>query len=351
MHKFDYSFLKTINVPVSFLTFTNKIYELNNEEKNIKKTNEKVFISLKKNAIYESVKSSNAIEGVFTSEKRLKEIVNDNVLPLTHSEKEINGYKNALNLIHENYDNLFFNEEDILSLHKIIFEDIPNFEKGKYKSEDNVIKEILGDGSSRISFEPVKAKDTKKAMDELFLAYKIARSDSEINQLLLIPCVILDFLCIHPFLDGNGRMSRLLSILLLYHDDFDIMDYISFENEINKNKIRYYSALSESSYLWHENKNDYIPFINNFLMTLFFNFKELDKRFLTLKSGHLTKEKRIEEVILSSFIPLSKKEISSLLPDVSISTIERTLNNLLKEEKIKKLGNTNSVKYIKNKNL
>ena len=174
-----------------------------------------------------------------------------------------------------------------------------------------------------------------------------ARDDSEINQLLLIPCVILDFLCIHPFQDGNGRMSRLLSLLLMYKNGFDVSKYISFEEQINLSKGSYYEALRQSSIDWHENKNDYIPFMENFLFTLYLCYKELDKRFLTLKSGKVSKAKRIEEIVLSAFIPISKKEIQDLLPDISVSTIERVLSEMLKDGKISKIGATNSAKYIK----
>jgi Fic family protein len=194
---------------------------------------------------------------------------------------------------------------------------------------------------------PVKASDTEKAMEELIYAYMDARDDSEINQLLLIPCVILDFLCIHPFQDGNGRMSRLLSLLLMYKNGFDVSKYISFEEQINLSKGNYYEALRQSSIDWHENKNDYIPFMENFLFTLYLCYKELDKRFLTLKSGKVSKAKRIEEIVLSAFIPISKKEIQDLLPDISVSTIERVLSEMLKNGKISKIGATNSAKYIK----
>jgi Fic family protein len=184
-------------------------------------------------------------------------------------------------------------------------------------------------------------------MEELIYAYMDARDDSEINQLLLIPCVILDFLCIHPFQDGNGRMSRLLSLLLMYKNGFDVSKYISFEEQINLSKGNYYEALRQSSIDWHENKNDYIPFMENFLFTLYLCYKELDKRFLTLKSGKVSKAKRIEEIVLSAFIPISKKEIQDLLPDISVSTIERVLSEMLKDGKISKIGATNSAKYIK----
>jgi Fic family protein len=219
--------------------------------------------------------------------------------------------------------------------------------RGEFKKEDNVICERYPDGRTNIRFMTVKAVDTLDAMKELTYAYMEARDDSNINQLLLIPCVILDFLCIHPFQDGNGTMSRLLSLLLMYKNGFDISKYVSFEEQINLSKGNYYEALRQSSIGWHDNTNDYIPFIENFLFTLYLCYKELDKRFLTIKSGKVSKTKRIEEIVLTSFIPISKKEIINLLPDISVTTIEKVLSNMMKDGKIVKIGSTSNAKYLK----
>ena len=185
-------------------------------------------------------------------------------------------------------------------------------------------------------------------MEQLVLAYIDARDNPNINQLLLIPCVILDFLCIHPFSDGNGRMSRLLTLLLLYKAGFDAGKYISFEEQINKTKGYYYEALRKSSILWHENQNDYFYFVENFLMTLFSCYKELDKRFATVNSKKINKTSRIEANILNSVLPIYKKEISNILPDVSVTTIESVLSKMIKENKIIKIGEGRNTRYIRN---
>ena len=349
MRKYDYSFLKDIKLPASFLSLTNIIYALRNEEEHKKSEYPNIFTNLEKIAIVQSVKGSNAIEGIITSDKRIEEIVNKNSAPLNHYEEEIAGYRDALNLIHNNYKDISFNVENILNLHSVMLNRTNKDYGGKFKEEDNVIREIYSDGTSRIRFIPTPAKEVKESMEQLILAYIDARDDYGINQLLLIPCVILDFLCIHPFRDGNGRMSRLLSLLLLYKEGFDVSKYISFEEQINKEKGSYYEALKESSTDWNENKNDYIPFMYNFLFTLVRCYQELDKRFLTVKSGKVSKIKRIEEVVLSAFIPVSKKEIKDLLPDVSITTIEKVLSDMLKRGEIIKIGSTTNAKYIKNK--
>ena len=347
MRRFDYSFLRNIKVPVNFMTFTNAIYTIKNLEEEKKNIYPDIFTALQKIAIVQSVKGSNEIEGIVTTDKRIEEIVNQSSAPLNHNEQEILGYKNALNLIHSDSDKMSLNEDLILNLHKILLEKIEVSYGGSYKTEDNIIRESYKDGTSFVRWVLVSSQDTPKAMKELILAYMEARDDSLIDGLLLIPCVILDFLCIHPFRDGNGRISRLLTLFLLYKSGFDISKYISFEEQINKMKGNYYEALKRSSIGWHDNKNDYIPFIENFLYTLYLCYKELDKRFLTLGTKKVSKKKRIESAIMNSFLPISKKELQALLPDISLTTIEAVLASMLNDGKIKKIGSTKNAKYIK----
>ena len=192
-----------------------------------------------------------------------------------------------------------------------------------------------------------KAAETKAAMEQLELAYLDASSNYKINQLLLIPCVILDFLCIHPFSDGNGRISRLLSLLLLYKNGFDVGKYISYEEQINKYKDLYYDALQRSSAGWETNENDYFPFIQNFLSMLYMCYKELDKRFAVVSGKKINKTARIEATVLNSLTSLSKAEICAIHPDISPSTVEAVLGKMLKEGKIKKTGASKNTKYIR----
>src|SRR5699024_4558819 len=206
----------------------------------------------------------------------------------------------ALNQIHLNYENIKFEEDTILNLHRIMMAYSGYEYGGQYKTEDNLIIEEDKDGNRKIRFKPISAKETPKAMEQLVLAYLDASANENINQLLLIPCVILDFLCIHPFKDGNGRISRLLSLLLLYKSGFDAGKYVSFEEQINNNKNYYYQSLKESSIGWDTNENTYIPFIQNFLSTLYMCYKELDKRFSVVNSNKITKKNRIEATVLNS---------------------------------------------------
>lgn len=218
---------------------------------------------------------------------------------------------------------------------------------GKYKTGDNYIIEEDQYGHRRVRFQPVPASEVVEAMEQLELAYMQARDDAGINQLLLIPCVILDFLCIHPFRDGNGRMSRLLTLLLLYKNGYDAGKYVSFEEQINNYKPLYYDALKRSSDGWHENQNSYFPFMENFLSTLYMCYKELDKRFAVVNGGKITKQARIEATVLNSIIPISKGEICAILPDVSPTTVETVLYAMVKNGKIKKIGQGRSTRYMK----
>lgn len=238
-------------------------------------------------------------------------------------------------------------EAEILRLHEIMLSYTAGGIGGKYKTADNVVMEIDAYGNRKVRFATVSAAETPEAMEQLVLAFMDARSNYSINQLLLIPCFILDFLCIHPFADGNGRMSRLLSLLLLYNNGFDAGKYISFEEQINKHKDLYYEALRQSSIGWHTNENSYFPFIENFLTTLLMCYKELDKRFAVVQGTRVSKRKRIEATVLNSLLPISKKEICYILPDVSKTTVEAVLGQMLKNGDIEKIGTSINTKYIK----
>ena len=186
-------------------------------------------------------------------------------------------------------------------------------------------------------------------MKDYILAYQVAKDDYNIPPLLLIPCVILDFLSIHPFSDDNGRVSRLLTLLLLYKEGYDIGKYISFENQINKYKGNYYDVLEKSQINWNESNNDYYPFIQFNFQILYQCYKEINKRFIKTKNGKEKKNERIESIILDSIVPISKKEIHDLFPDISITTIEAVLSKLIKENKIYKIGTYKNAKYLKRK--
>ena len=347
MHRFDYSFLDNGMLPARLLNVTSGIYSLRALSWGRRDQYPDVFTELAAVAKVQSVKNSNAIEGIVTTDERINEIVNGSSAPLNHSEQEIAGYRDALAQVHAEYGDMDFRQEDILRLHAIMMNIAGYSYAGKYKENDNDIIEEDSDGRRRVRFHPTSAADTPDEMEQLVLAYQEARDNPNINQLLLIPCVILDFLCIHPFRDGNGRISRLLSLLLLYKNGFDAGKYISFEEQINNRKGNYYEALKQSSSGWHESRNDYSAFILEFLTALYMCYKELDKRFAVVGSRKVTKQARIEATVLNSLTPISKADICIILPDVSATTVEAVLGQMIRDGQIRKVGAGRATRYIR----
>ena len=351
MHKFTYEFLKDKAITSDLFSLSNIITDLKSKTDAKKESNTSLFAKLETIAIKESVEGSNAIEGICTSEDRIKEIVENDAQPLTHNEEEIAGYHDAIKFIKENYESLSFDEKTIKQIHAMLVSRHVGYDKGgKYKTNNNVIAEKYPNGSiKRIIFTPTKAKDVDASMKEFLLAYQVYRDDYSIPSLLLIPCVIVDFLSIHPFSDGNGRVSRLLTLLLLFKEGYDIGKFISFENQINKYKDSYYRALEACQNNWHESSNTYYPFIEFTFQILYQCYKEINRRFIKTKSGKNKKNERVEAVVMDSIVPVSKGDIQELLPDVSVTTIESVLGKLLKENKIYKLGTFKDAKYLKKK--
>lgn len=348
MHRFDYSFLDNGMLPAGLLNITADIYTLRVMALDRKDQFEDVFTELAAIARVQSVKSSNEIEGIVTTDERINEIVKGNSAPLNHNEQEIVGYRDALAQIHTDYTDMDFRESDILRLHAMMLNIAGYAFAGRYKEVDNDIIEEDKFGRRRVRFRPTSAADTPYEMQQLVLAYQEARDNPNINQLLLIPCVVLDFLCIHPFRDGNGRLSRLLSLLLLYRNGFDAGKFISFEEQINNRKWNYYEALKKSSDGWHDNQNDYSAFIMEFLTTIYVCYKELDKRFAVVGSRKVTKQARVEATILNSLTPVSKTDILKIHPDISGTTVEAVLGQMVRSGSVRKIGAGRGTRYIKN---
>ncbi len=345
MRTFDYAFLREGLLPANVSDLKTNIALLNQMAGLRKDEYAAIFTELEGVARVQSVKSSNAIEGIVTSDARIAAIVNGNSAPLNHNEGEIAGYRDALNLIHSHHATLDFRASDILNLHRLMMLPAQNEDGGRYKTIDNYIIEEDAHGQRKIRFRPTPAAEVQATMEQLELAYLSARGDAGIHPLLLIPCVILDFLCIHPFRDGNGRMSRLLSLLLLYKSGYDAGKYVSFEEQINNHKAFYYESLQASSQQWHTGEISYFPFIQNFLSNLYLCYKELDKRFAVVHGKKVNKTSRIEATVLNSLLPISKAEVCKILPDVSPTTVEAVLSRMVKSGQIVKIGSARNVRY------
>ena len=349
MRKFDYSFLNNGLLPANLVNLTSNIAALKTMAGVRKDEYTQIFTELEAVAKVQSIKSSNAIEGIVTSDERIAAIVNQNSAPLNHNEAEIAGYRDALNAIHLGYAHIDFRRSDVLRLHEMMMSFAGYEYGGQYKTDDNVILEIDADGNRRVRFRPTPASETPKAMEQLELAYLDARSDANINQLLLIPCVILDFLCIHPFNEGNGRMSRLLTLLLLYRSGYLVGKYISIEKLISDTKETYYEALQESSCNWHEGTNDYAPFVTYMLGILAAAYRDFESRIELLTTKGLSKPDRVREIIRNHLGKITKSEIMAKCPDISQITVQRALADLIKSGEILKIGGGRYTSYTWNR--
>ena len=344
MHIFDYSFLKYNSFSSDFIDLIGDIKERNAFENIRRKKFVETFEILEKKAIFSSVVASNAIEGINTTEERAAQIIKFHAKPQTHDEKEIAGYRDALKIVHENHEDLPISETTVLRLHSEIYK-FTEKEKGIYKSNENAIYSYDQWGNRELVFAPISPKETQQAMVNLIGAYQEAKAE-QINDLLLIPCVALDFLCIHPFTDGNGRTSRLLTLLMLYKSGFDIGKFISFENQINKWKANYYQSLGECSAVWHA-EPIYEPFMRYYLKVLNACYDELADKFVGVAEEKESKKERVKLLVMASLAPLSKKEITEKLPDISTITITNVLIELEKQGLITKIGAGRTTKYVR----
>jgi len=295
----------------------------------------------------QSTGASNRIEGIHTTDKRLEEIVKDKATPRNRSEQEIAGYRDVLATIHESYNYIHPRPNIILQLHKQLYSFAQSAIGGTYKNNDNFITETDADGNEKIRFKPTPAYLTANAMESLCTAFIESIEKGEHDALLLIPMFILDFLCIHPFNDGNGRMSRLLTLLLFYRADYIVGKYISLEKLIENTKDTYYEVLKDSSAGWHENKSDYALFVRYYLGILQKAYHEFEERVTHLQRKGLSKPERIKAMIDHKIGKITKQEIIESCPDISKTTIERTLTALVKDGDLIKIGGGRSIAYGK----
>ena len=325
-----------------------QIHEFKGEQNLFIEANRDTLTQLVELAKIQSTEASNKIEGIFTSDERLKKIVLDKTIPQTRNEQEIAGYRDVLATIHENYEYIPLRPSMILQLHRDLYKFSGMSIGGSYKNSDNVIAETDAEGNRFIRFQPVPAWETPEAIDLACKAYDEAVKQGA-DPLLLVPMFILDFLCIHPFNDGNGRMSRLLTLLLLYRSGYIVGKYISIEKVIEQSKETYYEALQQSSLGWHENENDYAPFVRYMLGTIVAAYRDFSSRVNVLVTSGMSKPERIRELIKGTFGRITKTEIMEQCPDISQATVQRTLIDLHKSGEIIKLSGGRYTAYIWNR--
>lgn len=297
----------------------------------------------------QSTESSNKIEGIYTSDERIKKLALAKTNPQNRAEEEIAGYRDVLNTIHMDHDGIPIKPNIILQLHRNLYKFNAVTYGGQYKNVDNVIAEEDESGNKFVRFQPVEAWEVPESMEKLCTAYNEAIAWEAIDPLLAIPMFILDFLCIHPFNDGNGRMSRLLTLLLLYRSGYIVGKYISIEKMIETTKDSYYDALKKSSVGWHENHNDYAPFVKYMLSVILASHREFASRVQIMIESKLSKPERIAKIIENTLGRVTKQEILDKCPDISETTVQRTLADLLKNHKIIKISGGRYTSYIWNR--
>lgn len=325
-----------------------QIHEFKGEQNLFIEANSDTLTQLVEIAKIQSTEASNKIEGIYTSDERLKKIVLDKTTPRTRNEQEIAGYRDVLATIHESYEYIPLRPTMILQLHRDLYKFSGMSIGGSYKNSDNVIAEEDAEGNRFVRFQPVPAWETPEAIDMACQAYSQAVQVGA-DPLLLIPMFILDFLCIHPFNDGNGRMSRLLTLLLLYRSGYIVGKYISIEKVIEQSKETYYETLQQSSAGWHENENDYAPFVRYLLGTIVAAYREFSSRVQLLVTSGMSKPDRIRELIKNTLGKITKTEIMEKFPDISQATVQRTLIELQKNNEIIKLSGGRYTAYIWNR--
>lgn len=348
MRKFDYLNIDDKLYNKEIVGLLTEIHELKGKQELFMESYPDVLTKMNKIAKIQSTGASNRIEGIYTSEKRLSDLVNDKTEPKNRNEEEITGYREVLKNIHENYDYIIPRSNIILQLHRDLYAYNSGSTGGSYKNADNTIEEENEFGEKRIRFKPVPAFQTKDVMEILCNNFIKAMKMNIVDPLLLIPVFILDFLCVHPFNDGNGRMSRLLTLLLLYQNSYIVGKYISLEMMIEKTKESYYQTLEVSSYGWHDNTNDYLPFLKYYLGVVLAAYREFSSRVETLRNQGFNKSDRVKHIFDTKTGKISKSNIANLCPDISITTIEKALAQLVKDGFIKKVGGGRSTAYVKN---
>ena len=346
MRDFNYSLIKDEKWDSELLGLVAAIYKEAGKQELYLKQRPEVLEKLVEIAKIQSTEASNAIEGIVTTSTRMRQLVEEKTTPKNRDEQEIAGYRDVLAIIHDNFDTIPITQNYILQLHKILYSHMNNPLAGRTKTVQNYISATYPDGHTETLFTPLAPYETPAALDKLCEEYNRVIGNMELEPLLAIPIFIHDFLCIHPFNDGNGRMSRLLTTLLLYRSGFYVGKYISLEAKIAKNKDLYYSALAASQDGWHNGKDDSLPFIKYLLGTILAAYKDFADRFALVE----TKRSALDTVRMATQNKIgrfNKQDIMELCPSLSISSIEGALRKLVALGELKREGRGKSTCYLR----
>lgn len=346
MREFNYALIRDQKWDSEVLGLIAAIYKEAGKQEMYLKQRPDELEKLVEIAKVQSTEASNAIEGIVTTDTRIRQLALDKTTPRNRNEQEIAGYRDVLEIIHESFDAIPITQNYILQLHKILYSHMNNPVAGRTKTVQNYISATYPDGHSGTLFTPLAPYETPEALDRLCEEYNRVIGNMELEPLIAIPVFIHDFLCIHPFNDGNGRMSRLLTTLLLYRSGFYVGKYISLEAKIAKNKDLYYDALYASQENWHEGKDDPVPFIKYLLGTILAAYRDFADRFALVETKRSALE-TVRSATMNNIGRFTKQDIRELCPSLSISSIEGALRKLTASGELKREGTGRSTKYCR----
>ena len=346
MRPFNYSVIKNEKWDSEILGLIAAIYKEAGKQELYLKQRPEELEKLVEIAKIQSTEASNAIEGIVTTNTRIKQLVAEKTSPKNRDEQEIAGYRDVLSIIHESFDAISLSRNYILQLHKIMYSHINNPMAGQTKNVQNYISATYPDGHTEIVFTPLSPFETPEALDKICDEYNRVIGNMELEPLIAIPIFIHDFLCIHPFNDGNGRMSRLLTTLLLYRSGFYVGKYISLEAKIAKNKDLYYDALGRSQHGWHEGTEDTVPFIKYLLGTVLSAYKDFGDRFAIVEEK-LPAVEMVRKAAMNKIGRFSKQDIREQCPTLSLSSVEGALRKMVASGELKREGKGKSTYYIR----
>lgn len=349
MRQFDYTYLADRTWDNEIISFIAKIHEYKGRQDLYLRQKPVELNRLIEIAKIQSTESSNRIEGIITTNARLKQLVTDKTTPRNRDEEEILGYRNVLNLVHENYEFLPVRSSYILQMHRDLLKFTNLSYGGKYKTTPNEIDMTLGTGEKVVIFKPLEPYETPAAIDAICEKYQEALDKEVVDELILIPCFLLDFLCIHPFNDGNGRMSRLLTLLLLYRSGYMVGQYVSIEKAIADTKDAYYEALQKSDQGWHEGTNDPKPFIKYMLSIILSCYREFESRItIAYAAGAKSTSYDIVKAYVNERIgKFSKREVLAGCPSLGSSSVESALKKLVEDGTLVRIGAGRKTLYVR----
>ena len=346
MRTFNYSQIKEQKWDSELLGYIAAIYKEAGKQELYLKQRPEELEKLVEIAKIQSTEASNAIEGIVTTSTRIRQLVEEKTTPRNRNEQEIAGYRDVLGIIHESFDAIPITQNYILQLHKTLYSYMNNPIAGRTKNVQNYISATYPDGHTETLFTPLSPFETPDALDRICGEYNRVIGNMELEPLIAIPVFVHDFLCIHPFNDGNGRMSRLLTTLLLYRSGFYVGKYISLEAKIAQHKDLYYDALAASQIGWHEGADDPVPFIKYLLSTILAAYRDFEDRFALVE----TKRSALETVRLAAQNKIgrfTKQDIRELCPSLSLSSVEGSLRKLVEDRELKREGKGKNTFYYR----